>query len=85
MFEAQKKTDSKIKNRSLEFCFECCKESKTIFVFVVVCTASDFHSFNGEINTFYRKSNKFSENVIKVRVFCLFRPVFRGFTLALAT
>ena len=67
-----------MKNCALQFCSECCKDSKTVFVFAVARTVSDFYSLEGENVTFYRRSNKSSENVIRVRVFFPFGPVFWG-------
>ena len=70
--------------RVLWFCSECCNDSKAVFVFVLARTISDFYYLIGEKITFYRRSNKTSENVIKVRVFPPFGPVFGGRTVVLS-
>ena len=49
--------------------------------FFLACPVSDFNSFKGENITFCLRNNKSSEIVIKVRVFRLFGPVFRGLQL----
>ena len=73
-----------MKNRALQLCYEWCKEPKTLFVFVLARTVDDFHSFKGESITLYRRGKVLSENVMKVRVFPPFRPIFGGFIVALA-
>ena len=48
MFEAKKKSNSKVKNRDLWFCSDSYKDYKTVFGFVPTGTVSDFYSFKGE-------------------------------------
>ena len=73
-----------MKSGSLLFYFESCKDSKTNFLFVLARMFSNLYSFEGEKITLYRRSNKSSENVIKVREFPLFGPVSEGLKVALA-
>ena len=60
---------SKMKNCALYFCLECYKDSKTVLVFVLPRTVSNFFSCEGENIKFYRRSKKSTENVTKKRVF----------------
>ena len=76
-----KKSKSKIKNPALYFCFEGCKDSKTVLFFVPALTVNEFYYFKGENITFYRRSNKSSENAITVRLFPPVGPVFCGLQL----
>ena len=73
-----------MKNWDVWFCSECDNDSITFFVFVLARTVSNSYSLKGENFTFFRRSSKSSENVIKVGVLPPFEDGFVGFTVELA-
>ena len=71
----KKKLKRKLKI-AIYVCLECCKDSITVFVFVLQRTVTDFYYFRDENMLIYRRSNISSENLIKIRVFPPVEPIF---------
>ena len=50
-FSKSKVNESKLKNRVMQFCSQCCKDSKTVFVLALECSVYDFFSFESNKNS----------------------------------